>query len=641
MRSLLLSLLILLSSSAFCQLIFKSGFEGGKWISLNGPEGGTALVLTVSPKDANLVFAGTSGGGIFKSVNGGKDWFSANNGLEHYLGWTIISAVAVSYVDIETVYIAIFNGGLFKTIDGGETWESASNGIEDLSLFDIKVDLQSNDILYAATHYGGLYKSVNGGAHWNVMSFPDQFMSAFTTDPNNSSNLYTAFRDSENIALTNLYKSTDGGSNWSNVSGGIFEGAEVYSITVDPGSSEILYIGASDGIHKSVNGGETWDLIIGSPTYLKNIHFSVENPGLMYAGAKQGIWKTTDDGMQWIQIFGGLGVLGINPKQDSVLFGSRFGVGVFKTTDGGKNWAQSNAGVHNTRPAALAIHPVSSDLYAAGRDRVSKYNRAGWSHVYEKVYLNSDSIVIETNVPNAIYVSSRGGSFGAIRSDDEGQSWSIVNAGLEGEGLFKIVKEDSSNDIYGSNVNSVFRLVDGPYWSLLSDQVSDESNPIWCIAIDSTNSGTIYTGGNQGIFKSIDSGSTWFAANNGLSNSAIWSIAPHPVNTGILYAGNAGGEVFKTLDGGDSWTSVLSTQAVSGIYVEVRGILINPYDPDTIFVSIRSVGVLKSVDGGDNWIDISDGLPTRQVSGLALDSANNTLYVGTTGLGVFKYVLPY
>jgi photosystem II stability/assembly factor-like uncharacterized protein len=134
-----------------------------------------------------------------------------------------------------------------------------------------------------------------------------------------------------------------------------------------------------------------------------------------------------------------------------------------------------------------------------------------------------------------------------------------------------------------------------------------------------------------GVFKSTDGGGSWSAANTGLTNPNIQSMAINPSDSAILYAGTEGG-VFKTMDGGTTWTACNSGLTNT----DVQSLAIDPSDPATLYAGTNGGGVFKSIMGGANWYAVNGGLGYMDVRSLAIDpSATATLYAGTNG-GVYK-----
>ena len=165
--------------------------------------------------------------------------------------------------------------------------------------------------------------------------------------------------------------------------------------------------------------------------------------------------------------------------------------------------------------------------------------------------------------------------------------------------------------------------------------VGPYGGPVNAIAIDPSTPTTLYAGMSAGVFKSIDSGATWAAANTGLTFK-ISALAINPTTPAILYAG-AGGGVFKSTDAGGTWA-----KASAGLNNEdVLVLAINPTTPSTLYAGTYARGVFKSTDSGATWTAVNTGITPYYGSiystTLGIDPKTpSTLYVGTSVNGVFK-----
>lgn len=251
------------------------------------------------------------------------------------------------------------------------------------------------------------------------------------------------------------------------------------------------------------------------------------------------------------------------------------------------------------------------------------------------------ALAVNPTNPNLVYA---GTSRGVARSADGGSTWttavsaSAVNAGLApaiavGSVLSLAIDPVEPTNVYAGTAEGVFKSLDaGTSWvvsSLGLDLVARRT-----IAIDPVTPAILYVGGDTGVFKSTNGAVTWRVVNYGLGNIFVRDLAVDPLTPTTLYAATAGG-VFCSTTGGDSWFGVnlglknLSAQAIA----------IDPGTPTTIYVGTPE-GMFKSVSAGTNWSAINEGLvatnSTASVLALAIDPFNpTTVYAGTTR-GLFK-----
>jgi photosystem II stability/assembly factor-like uncharacterized protein len=164
------------------------------------------------------------------------------------------------------------------------------------------------------------------------------------------------------------------------------------------------------------------------------------------------------------------------------------------------------------------------------------------------------------------------------------------------------------------------------------------------IAIDPANSQTLYAGTNGGVSKSTNGGASWFSvqrsfsSTNGRTNSDVRAVAVAPTNSQTLYAGTFGGGIFKSGDGGVSWTEANNGLWTSAGVIMIRTIVIDPSDSNTIYAAGAENTLYKSTSGGASWTAILSGIPSgAQFLTLAVDPNNRqTVYAGTYQYGVYK-----
>jgi len=147
---------------------------------------------------------------------------------------------------------------------------------------------------------------------------------------------------------------------------------------------------------------------------------------------------------------------------------------------------------------------------------------------------------------------------------------------------------------------------------------------IQAIVIDPITPTTVYAGGNSsggGVSKSIDGGVNWQPINNGLANNFVLSLAIDPITPSTVYAGLNGG-LFKSVNGGDSWTAI-KTGFISAITID-------PVTTSTIYISGDfNGGVSKSIDGGSTWVSVGVGPKAGFVLAVKVNPLKpSTIYTG-------------
>ncbi len=188
----------------------------------------------------------------------------------------------------------------------------------------------------------------------------------------------------------------------------------------------------------------------------------------------------------------------------------------------------------------------------------------------------------------------------------------------------------------GTVLDGVFKTIDGgTTWRPVNAGLT---NPvIFALAVHPTSSGVLYAATNDTVFRTSDGGETWGAAGAGLPHTGITALAIEGASPETLYAGIAeheGGGVFKTRDGGATWQP---TGAGITTSASVRALAVDPSDGATVYAGTAGGGIFKTSDGGNSWQAVNTGLSPRAVFALAVDpTGSGTVYAGVLGgRGVF------
>jgi photosystem II stability/assembly factor-like uncharacterized protein len=336
----ILSVLILL-----CPSLSRTAVAGVNAWTTNGPEGRQIFSLAIDPTNPATLYAGTSGGGVFKSSDGGGSWTAVNTGLDTTF---VITALVVDPAAPAKLYagtgLGLVSGdasGVFKSTNGGQSWTAVNAGLTSVygstppSVFALAIDSSAPATLYAST-YGGVFKTTNGGGSWRAINTGltgtgnAPIISALAIDPSAPATIYAGSGYNNEFWFgSGVFKSTNGGVSWSRINAGLTD-SSVFSLAMDPFAPATLYAGTAGGVFRSTNGGGNWSAV---------------NTGL----------TSTD-----------VTALAIDPSAPATLYAGTSRGGVFKSHDSGGSWTAMNAGLANSTVNGFAIgRSAPASLHAA------------------------------------------------------------------------------------------------------------------------------------------------------------------------------------------------------------------------------------------------------------------------------------
>lgn len=642
-----------------------------KWDSLP-LYGGEMTSIVMDSANENTIYVGTKDAGVFKTTDGGISWQPARNGLTFMPTGSLVMDPNNSNV----LYAGTDFHGIWKTINGGDSWFYAGSGLDTgKAVTSIVINPQNTQIIYAGLrsgYYGNIYKSEDGGVSWVrkdnglpvYSGIHTHNVVTITIDPVVTGTLYAG------TTWDGAFKTTDGGDNWQAINCGIpiwnttFD--EVQALALDPHNSNRLS-GIINGDYYIFNATDCWEKVgeqagFGFSTH--HLYFHPTDSSILFSagGGQIGYFsKSTDGGQTWLPSGGRLNdvnEIAFHSSHPNTIYAAtvKYGDewdgftsgGVYKTGDGGTTWSEATSGITARVISNVGIDPQDPDIIytIVGADTntlLLKSQDGGqtWQQGDNFSESSFSFIAVNPQMPQQVYLGTWG--FGDLYfSNDSGQNFNTISE-VSG-GPTSIAFDPVSSDIIyvGSSQNGIYKSIDsGSTWTQKNNGLPSYSfGDAWVdsVAVDPNNNSVVWAGtnGREGIFKSEDGGENWVLEGLDEFTEDVYKIQtiainPNNSNTILIGAGYTQDNIWKTTNGGNSWVSTLS----SGVNVEE--IIYDPRDSNIVYAATAGSGVLRSTDGGETWQDYSNGIFYPVVYSLEVTNDNPPLLVaGSYGSGLYS-----
>jgi photosystem II stability/assembly factor-like uncharacterized protein len=432
-----------------------------------------------------------------------------------------------------------------------------------------------------------------------------------------------------------VFVSEDGGNSWHPANTGI-ENRVLWALAIDPQTPATLYAAGSVStgfetvLFKSTDAGATWTALSGLSTFPRALAIDPQSPAIVYAGTNAGVSKSTDGGNSWMDMNAGASVinvfaLALDPADSTTVYAATRFDGIFKSTAGGP-WTSLNTGLTSLEIFGLAVHPQTpTTLYAATAGGVFRSTNGGttWSPVSSGLPAASAlTVAINPREPAKVYAGLA--NLGLFSSGDGGSQWTATD--LRNVRALSLASTADGTLFVADDWGHVYNNGDEGRWQVT--EVQQGYTPMTALVVDPQNPLNVFGGASPaGVFKSSDGGASF----TNVFRSQVLTMAIDPVVPSTVYAG--GGFAFKSVNGGVTWAE--SGRGLGG--GRLMSLVVDPQQPTTLYAATDNI--FKSVDGGSNWVLSSNGLPAREARFLAIDpQMPSTIYVGTFGSGVFKSV---
>lgn len=689
----------------------ESLYKSIQWRSIGPFRGGRSAAVTGVAGKPNLYYMGATGGGVWRTKDGGQTW---TNISDDYFGGSI-GAVAVAESDHNVIYVGggevtvrgnvSYGYGMWKSVDAGKTWKHI--GLENSRHIPrVRIHPQNPDIVYASvmgdlfksSEERGIYRSKDGGDTWEKVLYVNEDAGGcdLVFDPNNPRIMFastwrirrTPYSLESGGEGSALWKSTDGGDTWTDISAnkGFPKGPwGIVGVSVSPVNSERVFAiveNKDGGLFRSDDGGETWRLINGDRSlrqrawYYSRVYADTKDENIVYV-MNVGFHKSTDGGRSFTRYrtpHGDHHDLWIAPEDNQRMIVADDGGGQV-SFDAGENWS-----TYMNQPTAQFYRVVTDNhfpyrIYGAQQDNstVRIAHRTDGFSIGERDWEptaggESAHLAIDPQNNDIVFGGSYGGFLTRVNhATNQSQAinvWPDNPMGYGAEGMryrfqwnFPIFfSPHNPKKLYTTSNRVHVSYNGGQSWEMISEDLTrndttrlkSSGGPItqdntgveyYCTIFAACESpyeeGLIWTGSDDGLIHvSKDGGENWndVTPNNMPEWMMINSIDPDPFTKGGAYVagtryklGDYTPYLYKTEDYGQSWK--LITNGIPDDHF-TRVVRADPKRKGLLYAGTET-SIYMSFDDGANWQSMQLNLPTVPITDLAIK--NDNLIAATQG----------
>jgi photosystem II stability/assembly factor-like uncharacterized protein len=656
---------------ASAQTFDPSLYGGMRWRMIGPFRGGRTVGIAGIAEQPGTFYIGVNNGGVWKTDDFGRTWDPIFD--DQPTG--SIGAVAVAPSQPDIVYVGSGEGlqrpdlsvgdGMYKSTDAGKTWRHL--GLRDgQQIPQIIVDPRNPNRLFVAVlghPYGpnaerGIYRSTDGGANFQKVLYKDDRTGGIDLafDPRNPQIVYAVLWQAqqgpwENGAFSGpnsgLYKSTDGGDHWSQLTGGLptFEkdGLGRIGIGIAPSDGNRMYAlvearGQAGGLYRSDDAGVTWRRVNGENR--------IYGRGSDFACVR------------------------VDPKNRDVVYVAN--TSTYRSTDAGQTFTAIKGAPGGDDYHTIWINPNNPNIIALALDQGAtvsvNYGRT-WSSWYNQPTAQFYHVITDNQVPYNVYGGQQeSGSVGISSRGNDGaitfREWHPVG----GEEYAYIAPDPlNSNFVYGGGRGEVSRYnrATGVVEHLPLRPpagVTYRNLRTVPLVFSEVDPHVMYIG-VQMVVKSVDGGHSWEPISPDLSRETyelppsvaaypdaakqqatrrgvVYSIAPSRMSTETIWAGTDDGLIQVTRDGGKTWRN--ATPAAVTPWSKIAQLDASHFDDQTVYAAVNRLRVddmkphiFRTHDGGATWTEIVRGLPDEPVNTVREDSVRKGLLFAGTELATY------
>ena len=666
------------------------GNNSVEW-SMQGPSNvaGRCNALAVKPDDQNVVLAGFSTGGIFKTVDGTFTWYPVfDDNIELSIGDITFDPSNPNIVyagtgDPNVPSIAYNGNGVYKSTDAGESWSYL--GLADKGIISKVVVNPANpqQILVAAMgnpyvrdNERGIFRSNNGGATWEKVLFVSNQAGAsdLVMSPANPNILYASFWDRirnnrESVIFgpnAKIYKSSDGGATWTQLTNGLPTGTlgrtGLAVSQTNPDKLYVLYIDSLStphSMHKTTDGGNSF-----TPVNITSLEDACGNFGWYFGKIRLNplndedvyflailLWRKQAGSNSWMSAAGG------HADSHDLVFtpsGRRYWAndgGVYRNNPGQMLWMKSQ-NLPTTQIYQVSINPHEPDLYWIGaQDNGIQQGTGGslingWTQIFAA---DGFKCAFDPSDPKQFWIEIQNGT--VHHTINGGVSW---NFGTSCLGTSDRCNWDTPMFMSKHNPGRMFAgtfrayVSEGSGWAPISGDLTDgiifgpRFHTVSCISESPLAAENLLAGTTDGNVWRRNPAGTWVQITGNLPERYVTSVEYSPTVPNRIFVTHSGfrdnekiPRVHRSDDNGTTWINISGNLP----QVPVNDIFIIPGHADTLLIAGTDGGVYYSRNSGQKWSPLGSNFPSVPVFDLDIHPFKNELVAATYARGIWTMPL--
>ncbi|NNE10172.1 MAG: T9SS type A sorting domain-containing protein, partial [Gemmatimonadetes bacterium] len=570
--------------------------------------------------------------GVYRSTDGGDNWTQTLFVNDS----TACIDIAIHPTNADTIFAAMWErvrglnyrtsagpaSGIYRSYDGGSNWVKLAGGLPTgtgVGRIGLAISPDAPRRVYAsietASSFDGVYRSNDLGTTWSKVggtqlngttSSFGWYFGQVRTHPDDADYVYQFG--------VSLNRSTNGGSNWSNITD--IQHVDFHAMAFDPFSTQRIFSGNDGGVYVSSDRGSSWTKLFNQPT---NQFYAIEidphNPARLYGGTQDnGTMRTTTGATDdYESIFGGDGfVCLVSPSDSATIFVEYQNGNMFKSTDYAQNFSWGLNGVDNgdrrNWNTPYLFDPSNDQTMYYGTYRVWKSTDEAnnWSAISNDLTNGNQGANFGTIT--ALAVAPSNGSYILAGTDDgnvqlttnggAGLSWSNVAGSLPNRWVTQVAFDPLDEQVayvtfsglrWDEDISHIYRTDDaGANWTDISGNLPE--TPINGMLVDPDYGNILYVATDLGVYWSDDTGGTWAVLGTGLPGVSTYELKMHRA-TRLLVAGTHARSMWS-LDMSQA-TSVTGDEAPARANIALTAAP-NPFNPrTTIRYSLPERGMVE------------------------------------------------